>query len=170
MAPPPLRKLYGPLQDGSKDGSKLVMSVDEDGSPKGLPLALDPQAQSASDKEPAFIARPEGAPVYHGFRVLEDVVIDGFTLGTITDFESESADEGDAFVIAPDGSRAGIVWRFSPESHFEKIIPLEANRWGVYSVAFTHPMRTRDDARINLQWLVPQLRTKWEEWKARYAG
>jgi hypothetical protein len=74
--------------------------------PKGGPLAIDATAQSASPTEPAFIARPEGAPVYYGFVVLDDVTVDGFTLGKITDFEAEPCDEGDAFVIAPDGSRA----------------------------------------------------------------
>jgi hypothetical protein len=99
--------------------------------------------------------------------ILEDVVVDGFTLGTITDFESEPADDGDAFVIAPDGSRAGIAWQVYSESHFTQIIPFEKKRWGVYSVAFTHPMRNRDDARINFQRLVPLLHPKWEEWKRK---
>ena len=77
----------------------------EDRQPKGQPIAVDRNTASASATEPAFIARPKGAPVYHGFVVLEDVNIDGFTLGAITDFEAEPTDSGDAFVIAPDGSR-----------------------------------------------------------------
>jgi hypothetical protein len=59
----------------------------------------------------AFIARPEDAPVYHGFVILEDVAVDGFTLGKITDWEADPCETGDAFVIAPDGSRAGLVWK-----------------------------------------------------------
>jgi len=55
-----------------------------DDTPKGQPLAIDATAQSASPTEPAFIARPEGAPVYYGFVVLDDVAVDGFTLGKIT--------------------------------------------------------------------------------------
>jgi hypothetical protein len=74
---------------------------------KGRPLAIDATALSASPTEPAFIAPPEGAPVYHGFVILDDIDVDGFTLGKITDFEAEPCEEGDAFVIAPDGSRAG---------------------------------------------------------------
>jgi len=35
--------------------------------PKGRPLAIDATARSASPTEPAFIARPEGAHVYHGW-------------------------------------------------------------------------------------------------------
>jgi hypothetical protein len=74
----------------------------------GRPLAIDATAQSASPTEPAFISPPEGAPVYHGFVVLDDVTAEGFILGKITDFEVEPCMEGDAFVIAPDGSRAGL--------------------------------------------------------------
>jgi hypothetical protein len=38
--------------------------------PKGRLLAVDPNATSASRTEPAFIAKPAGAPVYRGFQVL----------------------------------------------------------------------------------------------------
>jgi hypothetical protein len=64
--------------------------------PKGRPLAIDATAQSAWRTEPPFIARPEGAPVYYGFVVLDDVIVDGFTLGKITDFEAEPCDGHDA--------------------------------------------------------------------------
>lgn len=56
---------------------------------QGRPLAIDHHAQSTSPTEPAFISRPEGAPVYHGFVILDDVSVDGFTLGKITDWEVE---------------------------------------------------------------------------------
>jgi hypothetical protein len=91
--------------------------------PKGRPLALDPLGKSASQTEPAFIARPAGAPVYYGFEVLRDVVAGGFTFGKITDFEIETCNEGDAFVVAPDNSRAGLVWQVSDKSYFEEIAP-----------------------------------------------
>lgn len=144
-----------------------MSSNDTNGSPKGLPLLLDPNAKSASPTEPAFIARPEGQPVYYGFAILEDVTCEGFTLGAITAFEAEPTDEGDAFVIAPDNSRCGLVWEIGSEGRIEEIIAPEPQRWGVYSVVFTHPMRNRDDARVNLRWLVPQLRGKWEQWKSK---
>jgi hypothetical protein len=43
--------------------------------PKGRPLALDPLGKSASQTEPAFIARPASAPVYYGFEILSGVVV-----------------------------------------------------------------------------------------------
>jgi hypothetical protein len=54
---------------------------------RGLPIATDPTAKSASADLPAFLAKPPGAPVYHGFKILEDVNLDGFTLGIISDFQ-----------------------------------------------------------------------------------
>jgi hypothetical protein len=32
---------------------------------------------------------------------------------------------GDAFVIAPDGSRAGLVWEASDKPYFQEIMPVE---------------------------------------------
>lgn len=132
---------------------------------KGRPIALDPLAKSADPTLPAFLARPDGAPVYHGFPILEDVVVDGFTLGIITDFEADPATEGDAFVIAPDGSRCGLVWQEFHEPRFTVVIPPEAERWGVYDVNFTHPMTSREAARQNLGTIIEELKRRWTEWK-----
>ena len=137
----------------------------EPNQPKGHPLAIDRKAISASPAEPAFIARPSGAPVYHGFVVLEDVSIDGFTLGAITDFEAEPCDTGDAFVIAPDGSRCGLVWEVTTKRYFEEISPFERHRWGVWAVSLPFPMRNRTDARENLASLLPKLKSSWENWR-----
>lgn len=128
---------------------------------KGRPIAMDPNAVSADSEAPAFIARPAGAPVYYGFVVLEDVEVDGFVLGKISDFEAEPMDYGDAFVIAPDGRRAGLVWEIG-DVRLEQVMPPDASRWGVWAVWFPHPMRTRDDARLNLAAIVPLLRPHWE--------
>jgi hypothetical protein len=88
--------------------------------PTGRPLALDPLAKSGSQTEPAFVARPDGAPVYHGFEVLSDVVVGGFTFGKITDFESEPCNEGDASLSRP--TTAGQDWsgRFLTNPTFKR--------------------------------------------------
>jgi hypothetical protein len=135
--------------------------------PQGRPLALDPTARSASTDKPAFLARPEGAPVYHGFQVLDDVGVDGFTFGKITDFESADVDCGDAFVIAPDGSRAGLVWEYGESSYFHQVMAAEPDRWGVWGVGFARPMTNRENARKNLESILPELKKKWEAWRDR---
>jgi hypothetical protein len=131
----------------------------------GQPLAVDREATSVSADGPAFLHPPVGAPVYHGFPILRDVVVEGFCLGKITDFEAEHCDSGDAFVVAPDNSRAGIVWEVSNEPHFSEILTADSNRWGVWAVNFPHPMTSRDNARRNLAFILPQLKQKWESWR-----
>jgi hypothetical protein len=139
------------------------MSMDEE--PKGKPVAIDRNAISASPTEPAFVAPPKGAPVYHGFVVLDDVTVEGFTFGAITDFEAEPCDAGDAFVIAPDGSRAGLVWEVSPTEYIEEVRAFERDRWGVWAVSFPYPMVNRANARKNLVAVLPELKARWEQWK-----
>ena len=136
--------------------------------PKGRPLAVDPSAASASPTEPAFIARPVGAPVYHGFQILDGVVVQGFTFGKITDFEAEPCQEGDAFVVAPDNSRAGLVWEVGEKVSVSQISPLESGRWGVWAVSFPHPMNSRENVRRNLELIVPSLKEKWNEWREKF--
>jgi hypothetical protein len=136
-----------------------------DSPPKGRPLAIDPKAKSASPSAPAFVAPPDGAPVYYGFPVLQDVSIEDFTFGAITDFEAEPCDQGDAFVIAPDGARAGLVWEVSTRRYIEAVLPFERGRWGVWAISFPYPMKNRDSARQNLAVVLPELRGRWEDWK-----
>lgn len=141
---------------------------DRKGEPSGKrPLATDPGAESARPGEPAFVARPDGAPVYHGFPVLEDVSVDGFRLGMITDFAA-NPESGDAFVVAPDDSRAGLIWDLSEEMYFKEACPMTADRWGVWSVGLPHPMRSRENLRRNLEAVLPRLREKWDLWKRRF--
>ena len=134
----------------------------------GRPLAVDNKAGSASPTEPAFVARPVGAPVYHGFVVLDDVTVDGFTLGKLTDWEAEPCEAGDAFVIAPDGSRAGLVWEVCDPPYFREVMPMEAARWGVWGVGFLPPMANRENARKNLESILPQLKSRWAEWNSQF--
>ena len=135
--------------------------MDQEGR-EGLPLTSDPDALSADPGLPAFIARPDGAPVYHGFPVLEDVEVDGFTLGLISDSLSTQSSWGDAFVVAPDGRRAGLVWEAGPDRRFEMIMKPDAGRWGVFRVATDHAPISIAEAKLFLTELVPRLRVEWE--------
>ena len=136
--------------------------------PRGRPLAIDANAVSASRTEPAFIARPESAPVYHGFQVLGDVVVEGFTFGKITDFEAELCEEGDACLVAPDDSRAGLVWEVADKVSVTEISPFEPHRWGVWGVSFPHTMSSRENIRRNLELILPALKQKWNEWRVKF--
>jgi hypothetical protein len=128
-------------------------------------MHLDPDAASTSDL-PAFLSPPEGAPVYYGFVVLDETEVDGFRLGVISGFGEDAGDCGDAFVVAPDGSRAGLVWEVGESAYIREISGFEPGRWGVWEVGFTRPMRTPADARANLEQLLPRLRVEWTSWKS----
>lgn len=131
---------------------------------------MDPKAVSAQPGTPAFLAPPKGSPIYYGFVVLEDVVAGGFTMGKITDFEAEPTDVGDGFVIAPDGSRCGLVWEVFQKAYFQEVCPHEPGRWGVWGVSFPHPMNSRENARRNLEFILPNLKEEWRRWRERFKG
>lgn len=131
---------------------------------EGRPLALDSDAATRDPSLPGFLARPDSAPVYHGFQILDDVDVEGFKLGVITDLGGAD-DCGDAFVVAPDNSRAGLVWEVFTPTYFQEVMPPDAVRWGVWGVSFATPMRTHDEARANLASILPELRARWEAWR-----
>ena len=141
----------------------VTLSSVTDERDEGLPLALDPNAESSDPTLPAFLARPEGAPAYHGFPVLSDVVVDGFTLGLISDSLSGPSEWGDAFVIAPDGRRAGLVWETEGKRYFNTLIAAEPGRWGVFGVGTVHAPTSPDEALLFLEELAPRLREEWEK-------
>ena len=116
---------------------------------------------------PAFLARPEDAPVYHGFPLLENSrTDDGWCFGTISEPECpEGRDWGDAFVVAPDGSRAGIIWEVG-ESKIEVSIPPDENRWGVFHVGFTRRVHDEEGLVEQLREWLPELRRLHRDWKA----
>ncbi|HEY4361540.1 MAG TPA: hypothetical protein VGN17_11235 [Bryobacteraceae bacterium] len=138
-------------------------------SPPGRLLAIDYTAKSTKKEVPGFLSKPPGAPVYHGFRILTDVEVDGFLFGMITDFEAGESNEGDAFVVAPDNSRAGLVWSVGHEQNFTEILPIAEDRWGVWLVSFPYPMTTHDHVRLNLRAILPLLKPNWERWKRTYS-
>ncbi|MBN1342868.1 MAG: hypothetical protein JXQ73_09330 [Phycisphaerae bacterium] len=125
---------------------------------EGRRILTDPEARSASERLPAFLASPRGAPVYHGFPILEDSQTDGWYLGVITEFEDAAGcEDGDAFVVAPDGSRAGLVWSVG-DFDVHEIIGPERRRWGVYGAPFSRPVHNREDIIIEFRRLLPTLR------------
>jgi hypothetical protein len=80
-------------------------------------------------------------------------------------FSLEPCDTGDAFVIASDGSRAGLVWEVSPTEYIEEVRPFERDRWGVWAVSFPYPMISRENARKNLAAVLPELKVRLQQWK-----
>lgn len=126
----------------------------------GKLIRLDPTAESALPDLVAFLSRPADAPVYHGFPLVEESRIDGWVFGAISDYQdSKGCDWGDAFVVAPDGTRAGIVWQVD---HFEPqvVCPPDDGRWGVYGFAYPTPIRTTGDFVRMCHSFLPELKRR----------
>jgi hypothetical protein len=103
---------------------QTVRVTPESWTSNGHPLALDPETISTDPELPAFLKPPEGAPAYYGFPLLSGIEYDEFKLGMITDFIRESdAVEGDLYIVAPDGSRAGIIWCTGPIKRYQENEP-----------------------------------------------
>lgn len=125
----------------------------------GRKLVLDDTAISGESDLPAFLARPEGAPVYHGFPIVPETRTDGWCLGAITENEDPNGcNSGDAYVVAPDGSRAGLVWDVA-KGKVSEICPPEQGRWGVYQIWFSQPIRTTEDLVDRFRDVLPELQT-----------
>lgn len=140
-----------------------------EGKNRGQPLRVDPNAASANPDLPAFLARPDGAPVYHGFPIVAETETDGWVYGAITGYEVESTQtEGDGFVIAPDGSRAGIAWATDTPAFYE-ISPPDSERWGVYGVRFPRPVSSLEDLVFNFRAVLPALQQRFNDLRAERA-
>jgi len=130
----------------------------------GNKILTDPTAAGGKPDTAAFLARPKDSPVYHGFPIIEESETDGWKFGAITEFIG--SDEGDAFVIAPDGSRAGLVLEVG-DGEFNTICEPEPDRWGVYAVWFPRPIASVEDLVSNFRSVLPALRDKFEMIKGK---
>jgi hypothetical protein len=128
--------------------------------PKGQRVRVDEAAPSTDPDLPAFIARPRNAPAYYGFPILKDSELDGFVFGVIT--EPSEAEWGDAFVIAPNGSRAGIVWQLGEGAPTVVEGPSEWS-WGVYGFCFKGPIENDLDLVAHLHAVLPKLKEHFRE-------
>jgi hypothetical protein len=123
-----------------------------------LRVRIDQAAPSTDPDLPAFLARPSNAAAYHGFPLLENSEQDGFVFGTITEPKGSGPIEcGDAFVVAPNGSRAGIVWQIG-EGEPEVVLEPSERRWGVYSFYFKGPISSEAELVAHLRSIVPSLK------------
>lgn len=140
-----------------------IIAKPNDASDNGRQLKLDEKAISIDANLAAFLAKPEGAPVYFSFPTVPETMTDGWCLGAITEYEDpDGCDAGDAYVVAPDGSRAGLVWDVG-DGKVSEICPPDETRWGVYQIWFSEPIRTTADLVESFRDVLPELQKIYEE-------
>ena len=144
--------------DNNQEQSQLKEIVES-----SKPLLVDPNAKSASPDAPPFIAPPASAPTYYGFPIVPESETDGWYYGAITQFiELNGCKYGDGYVVAPDGTRAGLVWEVGYKG-FQEICKPTPDRWGVYAVGFNRSIKTNEDLVFNFRQLLPELKRKHAE-------
>lgn len=80
----------------------------------------------------------------------------------ITDFLSGPSRDGDAYVIAPDGSRAALVWESGCGAYFRQVLAPEERPVGSVGGGFAAAHDHREEGRSYLAALVPRLRPCWQ--------
>lgn len=85
----------------------------------------------------------------------------------VSDFGDEEAHYGDGYVLAPDGSRCGLLWECCGEQAINLVLEPEPDRWGVYFVSLPHSLHGPGDARQFLEAARPQLEPLWKAWASR---
>ena len=125
-------------------------------------MILDKEARSNSKNLPAFLSPPKESKPYHGFPLIKEINIDGFTYGAITDFlendSKEGCTSGDGYVEAPDGSRAGIAWEKGKKFSYSQMLDSDRERWGVYYFSIPFGIKNLKDMRKVFSLMVPILK------------
>src|SRR3954468_3081447 len=95
----------------------------------------------------------------HGY---PEASVEGFKIGMIVSY----GDCGDAWVEAPDGGIATLIWETGEPAYFKESIPPDPEgSWGTFAVQQPLPMTTDAEATEYLRALLPELRTRWEGWR-----
>jgi hypothetical protein len=108
-------------------------------------MVADP-AVAVDPTKPPSVDRVPGSKPYFGHPVLEGTRFDGWCFGVVTDPFEADCDQGctigDAFVEAPDGSRAGLVWMVDDDRRFAVLSEPDSARWGVFLFAVAQPINS----------------------------
>jgi hypothetical protein len=130
-------------------------------------MVLDPDAEFTDPAKPPSAAAPQGAKPYHGHPLLEETRIEGWCLGAVSDPFEPDCDEGctigDAFVEAPDGSRAGLLWTLDESPKFGVLMEPDGGRWGVFHFTVLKPIANVADLREAFAAMLPALKGLYEQ-------
>ncbi len=90
---------------------------------------------------------------------------DGFIYGYHTDHfaNPEGCTSGDGFVLAPDGSVAGIAWEVGEKPWVSPDVYPNLRGWGGFDVIFPKPIKTMDDLIYNFRSVLPILKQRYKK-------
>ena len=104
-----------------------------------------------------LLTDPYELSIFHGYPVITATECEGWYFGAISDLvEFKNFDSGDGYVIAPDGSRAELLWQIG-KGDITQVLPPDEQRWGAYAVWFPKSIRTLDDLVFGFRYILPNL-------------
>ena len=96
---------------------------------------------------------------YSGFPLIEETRTDGWCYGSISEFaDPAGCSEGDGYVEAPDGSRAGLDWVVRRGVRVRRVFPPDKRQWGIYEASFPKPVRNAQDLARHFRAVLPRLK------------
>jgi hypothetical protein len=112
------------------------------------------------------VSRKRNKQVYAKFPLVPETEIDGWVYGAITyyidpELYPKGTDNGDGYVQAPDGSRAGLVWDIGKPR--VRTIDAETDDWGLYHVWFPKPIKTVKDLKKGFELVLPSLQRMYKK-------
>ncbi|MCB0909155.1 MAG: hypothetical protein KDB63_18780 [Nocardioidaceae bacterium] len=90
--------------------------------------------------------------------IYPSAIVDGFELGMWVSYD----DCGDAWVKAPDGRIAGLIWETGEPAYFKVVAEPDEQRWGTFAVQLPLPMTNDEEAGHYLSSLLPELKARWK--------
>ena len=89
----------------------------------------------------------------------------GWIFGCITEFlEEGGCNNGDGYVQAPDGSRAGLIWDVG-NSKLGVVNKPDESRWGIFQVYFPKVVYTTSDLVEGFRKVLPEIIHEYEKLK-----
>ena len=96
-------------------------------------------------------------------RVVEETrTEDGWVMESFGSFDQiKGSWQGTGYVVAPDGSRAGIMWSVGEGANLE-YQPQDSDLWAIYKISFPKPVFNAADLAANFGRVLPDLRARYE--------
>ena len=107
---------------------------------------------------------PPASP-YAGCPILPGPAREGFRIGLVTDLCQFGGYQGDAFIVAPDLSCAGLIWEVARTPRLGLVAPASPERWGIWEATVAGPILAAGDLLQLLDALLPHLRPAWRAWQ-----
>ena len=104
-------------------------------------------------------------------RVVEETrTEDGWAMESFGSIDPvKGSSQGNGYVVAPDGSRAAIMWRVGEGANLE-YQPQDSDLWAIYKISFPKPVFNAPDLAANFGRILPDLRARYEVRRAERAS